>query len=461
MVFSSNIFLFFFLPAVLLLYYLSPRRWRNPLLFLLSLVFYGWGEPVYVLLMIAVIVLNYASGLMIAKEKASGKSGKRVLIVSLILNLSILAFFKYSALLIGSVNTLLPESLRMPLLRIALPIGISFYIFQSLSYTIDVYRGEVQCQRNLIDFGTYVALFPQLIAGPIVRYRDIAFQLRSRQESSALFSQGVQMFIIGLAKKVLLANKIGELCEALRISGGSLSGWVCVFAYSFQIYFDFSGYSDMAIGLGKLFGFEFLPNFRYPYCSVSITEFWRRWHISLGTWFREYLYIPLGGNRRGILRQILNILIVWALTGLWHGASWNFALWGLFYAFLLVAEKLFLLRILQKIPSWIRILMTFFTASFGWIIFSCTGLNEFWSFLRRLFSLTADSAHARNLVLASLPLLAITAVGSTPFPRKLFGKLAGTKIFPMLQTGYLGLLLVLCVAFLANQSYNPFIYFRF
>ena len=431
------------------------------LLLFASLLFYGWGEPRYVLLMAAVILLNYVCGRVISAAKEKGKSGKQYLILSVVLNLAVLGFFKYTDFLISTLNVFLPKAGKIPLLHLALPIGISFYIFQSMSYTIDVYRGDTACQNNPISFGSYVSLFPQLIAGPIVRYRDIAGQLQSRKVTITQFSGGIQLFVVGLAKKILLANKMGELCEALKDTNGSLSGWFCMFAYTFQIYYDFSGYSDMAVGLGKMFGFEFLPNFNYPYCSRSITEFWRKWHISLGTWFREYVYIPLGGNRKGLSRQILNLLIVWSLTGLWHGASWNFVLWGLFYALLLIAEKLFLLKWLSRLPGFMRVMLTFLAVSFGWVLFSYTGLNDLISFFHRLTAAVPENTHSQNLMTAYLPLMTFASIGSTPIPKKVFHRLDGDKIQPVLQIAGLAILLVLCVSCLASQSYNPFIYFRF
>ena len=339
LVFSSNVFLFAYLPAVLLLYYLCPRRWRNLLLFVVSLVFYGWGEPVYLALMLFTIALNYLGGLLIDRYRSRAKRAKRLLALTVVLNLALLGFFKYTGFVLESLKSLIPGMSSLAVPEIALPIGISFYIFQSMSYTIDVYRRDAPVQRDPIGFGAYVSMFPQLIAGPIVKYKDVAEQLSCRRETVEKFASGVSVFIIGLGKKLLLANQMGLLWENLSSSGGTVSAWVGMLAYTLQIYFDFSGYSDMAIGLGRMLGFEFLKNFDYPYISRSITEFWRRWHISLSTWFREYVYIPLGGNRRGLRRQLLNIFIVWALTGLWHGASWNFVLWGLYYGIWLSLES--------------------------------------------------------------------------------------------------------------------------
>ena len=331
MLFSSNTFLFGFLPAVVVLYYLCPRRCRNVLLLVSSLIFYGWGEPKYVLLMLVSILLNYFCGLAAARQQSRQRFTRGVLVLGVVLNLGMLGFFKYGKFFFGSAFPDIP-----------LPIGISFYIFQAMSYLIDVCRREVEVQKNVLTFGTYVTLFPQLIAGPIVRYRDVAEMLESRRENLPQFSRGVQRFVVGLSKKVLLANTFGSAWNVLQVTTGTAAAWLGLLCYTLQIYFDFSGYSDMAIGLGQLFGFTFLENFNYPYISASITEFWRRWHISLSTWFKEYVYIPLGGNRKGLARQIFNILVVWLLTGLWHGASWNFVLWGGYYAALLILEKCWL-----------------------------------------------------------------------------------------------------------------------
>ena len=447
MLFSSNVFLFAFLPAVLAVYYVCPRRWRNPVLLVFSLFFYGWGEPRYLALMVGTIVMDYLCGLWIACQRSRGGTGRSALTVGVVLNLSLLVFFKYGSFLFGA---------RFP--KLPLPIGISFYVFQSMSYIIDVYRCDAPLQRNLLTFGTYVTLFPQLIAGPIVRYTDVAEMLEHRRESASQFASGISRFIVGLSKKVLLANPMGSLWEMLRQSQGTLAAWVGLAAYSLQIYFDFSGYSDMAIGLGRMFGFEFLENFNYPYISASITEFWRRWHISLSTWFKEYVYIPLGGNRKGLPRQIVNIAVVWLLTGLWHGASWNFVLWGGYYALLLIAEKVFLLKLLRKCPRWVGHLYAVFAVMLGWALFYFESLGELAAFLTRLFTGAASAASA-NVLLGYLPILLAAAAASTPLLKKLpLKKMAGAEA---LRIAVLAVLLLLCVAALVNQSYNPFIYFRF
>jgi len=377
-----------------------------------------------------------------------------------VLNLLILGFFKYAGFLVHSVNSLVP-GLNIPVPEISLPIGISFYVFQSMSYIIDVYRDDAPVQKNAIAFGTYVTLFPQLIAGPIVRYADVAKQLVSRRENVADFASGVRVFIVGLSKKVLLANQMGALWELLQTSTGTLAAWVGIAAYSLQLYFDFSGYSDMAIGLGRMLGFEFLMNFNYPYISKSITEFWRRWHISLSTWFREYVYIPLGGNRKGTKRQILNLLIVWGLTGFWHGASWNFLLWGLFYGVVLILEKLFLLKWLEKLPAVLRHIYALLIVLLGWTLFYFEDMTALGGFLGRLFSLSGTSAAVCNQILSYLPLMLVTVLAATPLGKNLCGRCREKT-----WCGYAALagsmvLMLLCVAVLVSQSYNPFIYFRF
>lgn len=449
MLFSSNVFLFAFLPAVLLTYYLCPRPLRNPVLLLFSLFFYGWGEPVYLFLMIGDILLNYLCGRWIERSIEKGKRGTTALVTGVVLNLLLLGYFKYAGFFFGSWIRQVP-----------LPIGISFYIFQSMSYLIDVYRREAPVQRNVLTFGTYVALFPQLIAGPIVRYTDVARMLQSRRENLPQFASGVRLFIVGLSKKVLLANPMGNLWNLLQVREGTLTAWMGLLAYTMQIYFDFSGYSDMAIGLGRMFGFEFLENFNYPYISASVTEFWRRWHISLSTWFKEYVYIPLGGNRKGLARQIVNILIVWLLTGLWHGASWNFVLWGGYYAVLLILEKAFLLKWLQKVPGAVRHGYTVLAVMLGWALFYYEDLSALGGFLGRLLR-PVSSAGTFALMGGYLPLMAAAVLASTPLVRDLVRRQENRAAvrWGLIAASAAGLLL--CVAALASQSYNPFIYFRF
>ncbi len=461
MLFSSNVFLYFYLPIVLALYYLSPRKLRNFTLFLVSLVFYGWGEPVYVLLMVATIVLNYLFGAWIWKRKEQQKSAKAVLAAGVAANLLILGFFKYAGFLMESLQVVLPFLSGVKVPQVTLPIGISFYVFQSMSYIIDVYRDDAPVQKNPITFGTYVTLFPQLIAGPIVRYADVAQQLQTRRENMTAFASGVRMFVVGLSKKVLLANQMGALWQELQSQPGTLSAWVGMAAYALQLYFDFSGYSDMAIGLGRMLGFEFLKNFDYPYISKSVTEFWRRWHISLSTWFREYVYIPLGGNRKGLKRQIINLLIVWGLTGMWHGASWNFLLWGLYYGILLILEKVVLLKVLKKTPALVNHLYTMVIVLLGWALFYFEDMSALGSFFGKAFSLTATSVTELNRILAYLPLLLVSALAATPVGAACYRKIRQKTWGSYAAIGVCAVLMLLCVAALVSQSYNPFIYFRF
>ena len=461
MLFSSNVFLYFYIPIVLLLYYLFPRKLRNPVLFIVSLFFYGWGEPVYMLLMVATIALNFVCGALIEKKKTAGQSAKTVLVVGVALNLLILGFFKYAGFFVDSLKAVLPFMAGVKTPQISLPIGISFYVFQSMSYIIDVYRDDAPVQKNPITFGTYVTLFPQLIAGPIVRYADVARQLQERRENVTDFASGIRLFIVGLSKKVLLANQMGALWESLQTQEGMLAVWVGIAAYALQLYFDFSGYSDMAIGLGRMFGFEFLINFNYPYISKSVTDFWRRWHISLSTWFREYVYIPLGGNRKGMKRQILNLLIVWGLTGFWHGASWNFLLWGLYYGILLIIEKTFLLKVLEKTPTVLRHIYSMVAVLLGWTLFYFEDLGALGSFFGRLFSFGDTDAVALNRILGYLPLFLISAVAATPLGKNLYLKIKDKVWADYVLLAGAGVLMLLCVAVLVSQSYNPFIYFRF
>ena len=443
---------------------------RNFILFIASLVFYAWGEPFYVVLMLFSTILNFVYGALVQKYKGK-TSAKWILASSVVLNLGILGFFKYTDFFIGNINAWFGTSI--PLLNLTLPIGISFYTFQMMSYVIDVYRGDAAAQKNFVSFGAYVALFPQLVAGPIVRYTTIADQLDNRRESTDMFAYGIKRFVTGLAKKVLLANTIGQVwtqLSAMEVSSMSVVGtWVGALAFTFQIYFDFSAYSDMAIGLGQMLGFKFLENFDYPYISKSITEFWRRWHISLGTWFREYVYIPLGGNRKGLIRQIFNLLIVWFCTGFWHGASWNFLIWGGYYGVLLIIEKLFLLKVLKKIPAFFSHVYTLFFVVIGWVIFGFDDMTKGWEYLKGMFGfggLQLVDNMSLYLLLSNLVLILILIVASTPLPAKL-----GRKIMSLVQTKtwaamiienvFIIAIFVISVAFLVNSTYNPFLYFRF
>ena len=461
MLFSSNVFLYFYLPIVLALYYISPRKIRNLTLFAVSLFFYGWGEPVYVLLMLATILLNYLCGIWIARCKSSARSAKGALVAGIAANLLILGWFKYATFLLTSLQSVLPFLAQLEVPQITLPIGISFYVFQSMSYIIDVYRDDAPLQKDPVAFGTYVTLFPQLIAGPIVRYYDVAQQLTNRRENLTDFAAGIRLFVVGLAKKVLLANQMGAMWEALQNQPSTLSAWVGIAAYALQLYFDFSGYSDMAIGLGRMLGFEFLINFNYPYIAKSITEFWRRWHISLSTWFKEYVYIPLGGNRKGRRRQILNLLIVWGLTGFWHGASWNFLLWGLYYGIWLILEKLVLLKWLKKIPGVLTHVYTMVIVLLGWALFYFEDMGALGSFFVKAFTMTAADAAQWNTVLAYLPLMLVAAVAATPLGAKCYARVKEKAWIGYGEIAVTAVLMLLCVCALVSQSYNPFIYFRF
>ena len=465
-----------FLPFVLTLYYITPRRFRNLTLFIVDLVFYAWGEPWLVILMLFSILLNYTSGILIGINREKKGLARFIFILSVILNLGLLGFFKYAGFIGETLNMVMPF-LNIPILEIALPIGISFYTFQTMSYTIDVYKNTVKVQKNIITFGTYVSLFPQLIAGPIVRYEDVAEQLMHRKETLQGFTDGVKLFLIGLSKKVLLANEMGNLWDAVRESGtqsGALGSWVGIIAYTFQIYFDFCGYSEMAMGLGKMFGFDFLKNFDYPYISKNITEFWRRWHISLGTWFREYVYIPLGGSRCGVLRRSFNILTVWLLTGLWHGASMNFVLWGLYFALLLVLEKAFLLRILEKLPRAAGHLYTMLAVIISWAIFALD-TDAIIPYLKTMLGIGAPAIYdldALYMLSGNALFFAVLAVGSTGMVSALYRKFfsgMGTEyggkeraaLKMIVENVCLAALLIISLAYVEASTYNPFLYFRF
>lgn len=464
MVFSSLVFMFAYLPITLLAYYLVPRQGRNIFLFIVNLIFYGWGEPKLVLLMVFNIFFNYIGGWLVDKYRADAKKKKLFLILTCVLDIGILAVFKYTGMITETLNML--PFLNIPELQISLPIGISFYTFQTMSYVIDVYRDDAPVSKNFINFGTYVALFPQLIAGPIVRYRDIAEQLVNRRETLEMFTRGVKLFMVGLAKKVIIANTMGTLTTnifATTDENGVVGTWVGMIAYTFQIYFDFSGYSDMACGLGNMMGFEFLKNFNYPYIAKSITDFWRRWHISLSTWFKEYVYIPLGGNRKGVKRQILNLLIVWGLTGLWHGAAYNFVLWGLYYGLLLILEKFVLKKFLDRLPSFVQHIYTLFIIIIGWGLFYFTDVGQLGEFMVDLFNfgngICGDQAF--NLIMSNLPMLIIAAVASTPLAAMLYNRFEHTRFMWIPETLYCMGVLAVSTASLVNQSYNPFLYFRF
>ena len=463
MVFSSLVFLFAYLPLTLVIYYITPRKWRNLFLFFINLLFYGWGEPLLVLLMVFNVAFNYVGGWLVDKYRKDAKKKKLFLILTCALDIGILAVFKYTGMITETLNNL--PFLSIPDLHISLPIGISFYTFQTMSYVIDVYRNDAPVSKSFINFGTYLALFPQLIAGPIVRYRDVAEQLIHRRETLAMFTKGVKLFCVGLAKKVLIANQMGALTSAIITAddNGVLGTWVGIIGYTFQIYFDFSGYSDMACGLGNMLGFEFLKNFNYPYISRSITDFWRRWHISLSTWFKEYVYIPLGGNRKGVRRQIINLLIVWGLTGLWHGAAYNFIFWGLYYGGLLILEKFILKRYLDNLPSALQHVYTMFIVLIGWGLFYFTDTGELFTFLGNLFNFGRGlvGSQTLNTILSYLPMLIVAGVASTPLAANLYQKVAAKRYIWIAETAFCAAVLFLSTASLVNQSYNPFLYFRF
>lgn len=466
MVFSSTIFLCVYLPLVLLGYYICPKKGRNLFLLIVSLVFYAWGEPKYVFLMIFSILVNYIFGRLMDKHRENKKRLKLMLVLSVVIDIGLLSVFKYTDFIITNVNAIFGAN--FDLLNIALPIGISFYTFQAMSYTIDVYRDDVRVQKNLIDFGMYITMFPQLIAGPIVRYADVQDQLADRSVTTADFSEGVMRFVVGLGKKVLLANQMGAVWSDIYALGGDVSAlmaWTGAIAYTFQIYFDFSGYSDMAIGLGRMFGFKFPENFRYPYQSVSITDFWRRWHITLSTWFKEYLYIPLGGNRRGLARQALNLLIVWSLTGFWHGAGWNFVMWGLYYFVILFIEKLFLLKALDKLPKFFRHVYALLLIIIGWVIFASDDVSVLLPYLGSMFGANgAIGGMDVYTLLTKAVLLIICCIASTELPKKLFLSAAGAmneKAAFTIKSVMTIALLALSMILLIGDSYNPFLYFRF
>ncbi len=471
MVFSSLLFLFRYLPFVLVLYFICPKKLRNLLLFVVSLIFYAWGEPVYVVLMIFSTLVDYTHGLLVAHYKAAGntRAAKLVVASSMIINLALLGFFKYYDFLAGTVNSLIGTTL--PLTGVALPIGISFYTFQTMSYTIDVYRGDAEPQKNIISFGAYVALFPQLIAGPIVAYKTVADQLNCRHEDTDKFAYGIKRFTAGLGKKVLLANSAGVIWDTIKVMDTSslpaLTAWIGILAYTFQIYFDFSGYSDMAIGLGNMLGFRFLENFDYPYMSKSITEFWRRWHISLGSWFRDYVYIPLGGNRKGFAKQIRNICVVWLLTGLWHGANWTFVLWGAYFGVLLIIEKMFLLKALKKAPAIVGHIYTMFFVIISWVIFALDDMKSVTGYIGAMFGAGGALYDKTSLYLLStnIILLVILALASTNLPARLGNSLAdrlGEKpLSAVVQNVVFAAVILISTAYLVDATYNPFLYFRF
>ena len=463
MVFSSIPFLYFFLPVTLLCYLVAPKKIKNVVLLVFSLLFYWWGEPKYALLMVFTITFCYFAGIIIENRRNSPK-GKLLLTVSVAVPLGLLALFKYADFLIGSVNSL--TGADIPLLKLALPIGISFYTFQALSYLVDVYRGDVPSQRNYINLATYIVLFPQLIAGPIVRYTTVVEDLDSRKHTRENVALGIRRFVMGLGKKVLVANLLGALCTAYRESAepSVLFAWVYAVSYALQIYFDFSAYSDMAIGMGKMLGFRFLENFDYPFISKSITEFWRRWHISLGSWFRDYVYIPLGGNRVGPKRQIFNILVVWCLTGLWHGANWTYMAWGLYFGILLIIEKLFLKKYLERLPSAFQHIYVLFFVLVSFVLFNAETFTMAKDDLAVMFGMTNAPLISEDTLynLSSYAVLLIIAfIGATPVAKKLFRKAESNRLVQVAEIISVAAILIMSTAYLVDGSFNPFLYFRF
>ncbi|MCQ2752272.1 MAG: MBOAT family protein [Coriobacteriales bacterium] len=467
MVFSSPVFLIVFLPVVLLLTYLIPGRGKNIVLLIASIFFYAWGEPVYVILMIFACIFNYVCGLEISTYK---KSAKFTLVFAIAVNLLILGFFKYWGFILGTINSI--PGVNIPYHDLPLPIGISFYTFQAISYIVDVYRKETEPQLNIIDFSLYISMFPQLVAGPIVKYHDIAEQLKTRQLSFENIKAGVPKFVRGLSKKILFADTLGLAYTQIYALGvdnlASVTAWIGIIAYTMQIYFDFSGYSDMAIGLGRMLGFEFQPNFNHPYIAKSITDFWRRWHMSLSTWFRDYVYIPLGGNRVKPARHIFNMLVVWSLTGLWHGAAWTFVAWGLYYGIILVIEKYITGRFIEKLPSILRILITLFFVVIGWVLFSSDTIGDAFNYLIAMFGGAAgsngvapgffDDYSMYYLRTYIIPLL-IGGFFCVPFAGNLIAKIQRRS--KVIWTIIYIVAMILCIAFMVSSSYSPFLYFRF
>ena len=463
MVFSGLPFLFFYLVVTLLIYKLTPLKLRNLVLLIASLFFYGWGEPVYIVIMFLSIAVDYTHGMLVERWRDNDRKARMAVASSVFLNLLILVTFKYYDFLAGSLNAV--TGWNIPLLGVSMPIGISFYTFQTMSYTIDVYRKDAPVQRNIITFGTFVTLFPQLIAGPIIQYKSVAEQLQCRREDLEKFVSGIQRFCVGLAKKVLLANAVGKLWDVFLATDTAeltvLGGWLGLMAYAFQIYFDFSGYSDMAIGLGRMFGFEFIENFNYPYISKSVVEFWKRWHISLTNWFREYVYFPLGGNRVSKPKWIRNILVVWLLTGIWHGAGWNFLLWGLYYALFMLGERLFWGKGLAKLPTPVQHLYAMIVVLVGWGLFAIEDMGQLGRYLLVCFGGgSLVDAFTLYQLWSYLPLLVILVFAALPVGRKLYLRLP-EKVQSVTTPVLVLVSLVLCTASLVDASYNPFLYFRF
>ncbi|MGN0696418.1 MAG: MBOAT family O-acyltransferase [Oscillospiraceae bacterium] len=486
MVFSSLTFLYFFLPAVMILYFFAGTKVRNVILLVSGLLFYAWGEPFYIVIMLISTLIDYTAGRLMDKFDSDDKKRRICLLVSVIMNVGLLSVFKYSNFIFDNISALTGQTVTNPFVsvnkcfngifpfelnekRIDLPIGISFFTFQSMSYTIDLYLRKIKVQKSFLSFAAYISMFPQIVAGPIVRYEDVAAEIDNRSVNMSKISIGIAYFIKGLAKKVLLANNIGAVWTEIKaLDFGEISvltAWIGILAFTFQIYFDFSGYSDMAVGLGKMMGFNFPQNFDHPYISKSVSEFWRRWHITLGSWFRSYVYIPLGGNRKGTKRTLLNLLIVWALTGLWHGASWNFVLWGLYFGIIIIIERVGLGKLLEKLPSAVSTVYTFLLVVFGWVLFDTDTLTDAIMFFKAMFGGTGiiTDNYSLYMLASNIVMLAICAIGSTSLPDKLYSRLnrksgaAVSYAMPVIQAA----VLLICTAFLTDATYNPFMYFRF
>lgn len=464
MVFSSIPFLYFFLPAVLIAYFAVPEKFKNAVLLIFSLFFYWWGEPKYALLMIFTITFCYTAGRLIENRREKVRESKALLIISVAVPLGLLAVFKYADFFLASLNSL--SGADIPLLNLALPIGISFYTFQAVSYVIDVYRGDIPAEKSLITLSAYITLFPQLIAGPIVRYSDVADDMKNRKINLKNASDGIRRFVFGLGKKVLIANLLGTICVSYRESTdvSVLYAWIYAISYTLQIYFDFSAYSDMAIGLGKILGLNFNENFNYPYIAKSITEFWRRWHISLSTWFRDYVYIPLGGNRVKKSRHVFNIMVVWCLTGFWHGAGWTFIVWGLYFGILLLCEKYFIGKLVEKLPKILRHLYVMIIVIISFVIFNAANFTEAWKDILNLFALTdipLISEGALYAVKSNAVLLSLAVFASTPVMKKLCFKYENKPIMRVAEIIAVAAVLIVSTAYLVDGSFNPFLYFRF
>lgn len=467
MVFSDSVFLFLFLPLTLLVYYAVPFRFKNSILFLTGLLFYSWGEPVYVLIMILSTLIDYCAGRVMHRFDDSKAVRRAALLTSVIMNLSLLAVFKYSSFAVNSLNSVAGLSITDP--RIPLPIGISFFTFQSMSYTIDLYRRKIEVQKNFIDFAAFVTMFPQIVAGPIVRYDHVAAELKQRTINIDSVEQGISRFICGLCKKVLIANNVGALWDTVKACNfteiPAAAAWLGICAFTLQIYFDFSGYSDMAIGLGHMLGFNFPENFDHPYMSESVSEFWRRWHITLGEWFKSYVYFPLGGSRKGKARTAFNTFVVWFLTGLWHGAGVNFILWGLYYGVLVTLEKTVFRKVIEKIPTALRRVLTVLSVMLGWVIFEITSVSDELLFVKALLGLTGNEARSmtENMVHSYAFILVIAAFFATDIPVRIWKKYKdplGRAAYPIQVVTEIAFF-ILCIAFIADASYNPFLYFNF